>query len=87
MNEIKPVQEKNRYIWIDAARGIAIFGIFIVNIGTFSSPYFLYGDAYKIWTSKLDQFILNGIDIFFQASFYTLFSILFGFGLEMKSVV
>ncbi len=35
------------------------------------------------WDSPLDTFLLGGIDIFFQASFYTLFSILFGFGMQL----
>jgi uncharacterized protein len=82
-NNAAPLQESNRLEWIDAARGFAIFGIFIVNIGSFSAPYFMYGGAEEAWTSNIDQATQILIDIFFQASFYTLFSILFGFGLQM----
>ncbi|WP_163971999.1 DUF418 domain-containing protein [Oceanobacillus halotolerans] len=78
-----PTKEKQRYEWIDASRGFAVFGIFIVNIGAFSAPYFLYGGEYDAWTSPIDQVTLNVIDIFFQASFYTLFSILFGVGFQI----
>jgi len=78
-----PIDEKNRMVWIDAARGFAIFGIFIVNIGAFSAPFFMYGGENEYWQSPVDQMTLAVIDIFFQASFYTLFSILFGFGIQM----
>ncbi|WP_085992763.1 DUF418 domain-containing protein [Oceanobacillus senegalensis] len=82
-NDVSPIQEGKRLEWIDAARGFAIFGIFIVNIGAFGAPYFLYGGQMEIWMSDISQWTLEIIDIFFQASFYTLFSILFGFGIQM----
>lgn len=78
-----PISEKKRLIWIDAARGFAIFGIFIVNIGSFSAPFFMYGGQQEAWQAPIDQLTLAVIDIFFQASFYTLFSILFGFGFQI----
>ncbi|WP_318262421.1 DUF418 domain-containing protein [Oceanobacillus manasiensis] len=77
-----PVKEANRLQWIDAARGFAIFGIFVVNIGAFSAPNFLYGgDSGSL--SPFDQGFDMIVDIFFQASFYTLFSLLFGFGIQL----
>lgn len=81
----QPVSEKKRLYWIDAARGFAVFGIFIVNIGAFSAPYFRYGGEDIYWQSPVDQVTLAIIDIFFQASFYTLFSILFGFGIQLMN--
>lgn len=72
-----------RLVWIDAVRGFAVFGIFIVNIGAFSAPFFLRGGAESVWNSDLDQASSTFIDMFFQASFYPLFSILFGFGIQM----
>lgn len=83
MKHFSPTNESNRLVWIDAARGFAIFGIFIVNIGAFSAPYFMYGGAEVGWSSSVDRFTQGFIDIFFQASFYTLFSILFGFGIQL----
>ncbi|MFC3040649.1 DUF418 domain-containing protein [Virgibacillus xinjiangensis] len=81
----QPVKDANRLEWLDAARGFAIFGIFIVNIGTFSAPYFIYGGQWEAWPSSIDQWTLRMIDIFFQASFYTMFSILFGFGFQLMN--
>ncbi|RLL45043.1 DUF418 domain-containing protein [Oceanobacillus piezotolerans] len=85
MNTALPIRGKNRLEWIDAARGFAVFGIFIVNIGSFSAPYFLYGGGDRVWNEPVDSFIRIIIDIFFQASFYTLFSLLFGFGYQIMS--
>ncbi|MBM7554089.1 DUF418 domain-containing protein [Thalassobacillus pellis] len=78
-----PLTEADRLHWIDASRGFAIFGIFMVNVPAFHAPYFLYGGGRVYWPTELDIFIQNVIDIFFQASFYTLFSFLFGFGIQM----
>ncbi len=83
MRSVSPLQGSERLTWIDAARGFAILGIFVVNIGAFSAPYFMYGGEEDAWTSAIDQNTQVFIDIFFQASFYTLFSILFGFGFQV----
>lgn len=83
MQTAAPLKKSDRMMWIDASRGFAILGIFVVNIGAFSAPYFLYGGEMEAWNNRLDQAVQVIIDIFFQASFYTLFSILFGFGLQI----
>ncbi|MFP7494812.1 DUF418 domain-containing protein [Terribacillus saccharophilus] len=82
-NDLRHMPQTQRLHWIDAARGLAILGIFMVNAPTFGSPYFMPGYDSPVWTSQLDQFLMGMIDIFFQASFYTLFSILFGFGMQL----
>ncbi|WP_186579071.1 DUF418 domain-containing protein [Aquibacillus kalidii] len=79
----RPLSNKKRLDWIDAARGFAIFGIFMVNVPAFNAPFFLYGGEDSHWTSNVDQFVQDIIDIFFQASFYTMFSFLFGFGMQI----
>lgn len=82
-SQLKPTTEQNRINHIDMIRGFAILGIFMVNIGAFSAPYFLHGSGETAWDSPLEQFTLAFIDIFFQGSFYTLFSILFGFSWQL----
>ncbi|WP_339228809.1 hypothetical protein NSQ77_03330 [Oceanobacillus sp. FSL K6-2867] len=54
-----PTKEKNRLAAIDAARGFAIFGIFIVNIGAFSAPDFIYGGATAAWNSTADRYVFS----------------------------
>ncbi|WP_077623090.1 DUF418 domain-containing protein [Sediminibacillus massiliensis] len=78
-----PIGEGQRLQWIDAARGLAIFGIFMVNVPAYNAPFFQYGGEKAYWDNPADHFVQNMIDIFFQASFYTLFSFLFGFGMQI----
>ncbi|SEU03783.1 uncharacterized protein SAMN05421676_11564 [Salinibacillus kushneri] len=80
-----PTERSKRIPWIDAARGFALFGILMVNVPAFHAPFFLYGGEEQYWNTSMDHAIQTMIDIFFQASFYTLFSLLFGFGMQMMS--
>ena len=79
---IKPVQDHNRIVSLDMMRGFAILGIFLVNMLSFHSPL-LYIEPLEWWKEPLDQGVYMFIDIFIQASFYPLFSMLFGYGLVM----
>jgi uncharacterized protein len=79
MKELTPIQVNERIQAIDIIRGFAILGIFIVNMPAFNFPI-QYLPLEKWWTSPQDQITSMLIDIFAQASFYTLFSFLFGFG-------
>ncbi|MBO8156232.1 MAG: DUF418 domain-containing protein [Bacillaceae bacterium] len=83
MENQQPISEGERLPWIDAARGFALLGILMVNIPAFNAPYFLYGGEEVFWTGKANRAVQIIVDIFFQASFYTLFSLLFGFGMQM----
>ncbi|WP_010192119.1 DUF418 domain-containing protein [Bacillus sp. m3-13] len=74
-----PIQEKERIVALDIIRGIAILGIFLVNMPSFFAPM-LYVNVKTYWTDTRDILVMNGIDIIAQASFYTLFSFLFGYG-------
>ncbi|KOP81692.1 DUF418 domain-containing protein [Cytobacillus solani] len=81
MNQsLHSISEQERIISLDIMRGFAILGIFLVNMLTFHSPFPNF-DPYEWWSGTADQAIYTFIDIFVQASFYTLFSLLFGYGL------
>ncbi len=80
MEKISPISLNERITAIDIIRGFAIFGIFIVNMQDFSSPW-LYLDTGYYWKNVIDIGTQIFIDVFAQASFYTLFSFLFGFGM------
>lgn len=75
----QPIQERERIVVLDIIRGLAIFGILLVNMPTFFAP-FLYIEPRKYWSSTIDLWSYNFVDIVAQASFYTLFSFLFGYG-------
>ncbi|GGJ71852.1 uncharacterized protein GGR02_002368 [Anoxybacillus voinovskiensis] len=65
---------------IDSIRGIALFGIFLVNMLDFHSPA-MYMSLGNWWKDPLDRFVLAFIDVVAQASFYPLFAFLFGFSM------
>lgn len=64
---------KERIVTLDIIRGIAILGIFLVNIINFS------GNEFAVYEGS-DKFIRMIFDMFVQTKFYTIFSFLFGLG-------
>lgn len=76
---LTPVSGNERIHSIDAMRGFALLGIFLVNMVDFHSP-FIYVDQMEYWGSQMNQWSMHLIDFFAQASFYPLFSFLFGYG-------
>jgi uncharacterized protein len=81
-----PVGESQRIESLDIMRGIAIFGILLVNMKSFSGPdspiralsYEYFEQPYNSWTNVLLEF-------FVQGNFITMFSFLFGFGMILMS--
>ncbi|WP_110929051.1 DUF418 domain-containing protein [Bacillus massiliglaciei] len=73
------MEKSERIAVIDILRGLAILGIFMVNMPSFYTPI-NYMDGYDRWTSGSDRYLYIFTDIFAQASFYPLFAFLFGFG-------
>ena len=84
MTNISPTKNSEREIFLDALRGFAILGIFIANLGGFSQ---FNGDANI--TSPL---IVEGWDdimeflhgMFIEGKFYSIFSLLFGWGIALQ---
>ncbi len=64
---------------IDSLRGLAILGIFLVNMPDFHSP-FLHINPLEWWRDNPDRIFYILVDLFAQASFYPMFAFLFGFG-------
>ncbi|MDF2679656.1 MAG: hypothetical protein K0R47_846 [Brevibacillus sp.] len=76
-----PVSEEDRIHQLDAIRGFALFGIFLVNMPTFLQPaLFLPENGLPVEHSLLDEWIRLVFNMFVQTKFYTIFSILFGAG-------
>ncbi|MEH2920139.1 DUF418 domain-containing protein YeiB [Samsonia erythrinae] len=73
-----------RIVTLDFARGIAILGILLLNITAFGLPHAAYLNP--AWWGKptlADALTWAVIDLFAQAKFLTLFSVLFGAGLQL----
>ncbi|APB38436.1 DUF418 domain-containing protein [Weizmannia coagulans] len=82
MAEWAPIREKRRNPAIDILRGFSLFGILMVNMLSFLSPY-LYINPYD-WFKAEDRAIVTWIEVFFQSSFYPIFAFLFGYGLMVQ---
>ena len=86
VKSITPVSLDERYISLDLLRGIAVLGILIMNIQSFSMIYaaymnpMAYGDM-----SGINKWVWILSHIFADQKFITLFSILFGAGVFLFS--
>lgn len=79
-----PTQPHERNITLDVIRGLAILGIFSVNMSFFSSPVvYLKAAGIEWWTQPWDRTVSWLIEFFAQGKFYTMFSFLFGLGMVM----
>ncbi len=78
-----PVAPKARLERIDILRGIALFGILLVNMLNFSGPY-LETEIFSYWQSLPDKVVEFLIIIFAEGAFYSIFSFLFGLGFALQ---
>ena len=69
---------------IDAVRGIALFGILLVNIFVFHAPYAHYSTFYGAFTGW-QELALGGMLSLAAGKFLFLFSFLFGYGIQLQS--
>lgn len=79
-----PVAESNRVRMLDVARGLALLGIFLVNIHFMTLPL-AQGSAANPASSEswLSVAFFYGTKVFAESKTYPLFSLLFGLGLAM----
>ena len=85
METLAPVQTNEREKFMDVLRGFAVLGIFIANLGSGFSwyseqahatgPFLLEG-----WDHKM-QFLHH---MFIEGKFYSIFSLLFGWGIALQ---
>lgn len=84
MQALTPVQTNEREIFMDVLRGFAILGIFIANLHSFSwyseqahatGPLLIEG-----WDHKM-SFLHH---LFIEGKFYSIFSLLFGWGIALQ---
>ena len=79
---VAPVSARTRIRSIDTLRGVALFGILLLNIIAFAFPLAAYSDPQVDGSTEginLATFMV--IDIFFEGSMRVIFSMLFGAGL------
>jgi len=85
MQNLAPVNTHEREIFMDVLRGFAILGIFIANLGTGFSGYsenaHLTG---PMLLPDLDHKMLFLHHMLIEGKFYTIFSLLFGWGIALQ---
>jgi uncharacterized protein len=79
-----PTSVSARIQSIDILRGFALFGILLVNMMSFAYPGFLYPALQSPNLSGADRAVEWTVRVFTQASFYTIFSFLFGLGFALQ---
>lgn len=77
-----PTPPETRLITVDILRGIALLGIFTVNMLFFSGSYGYFGLTAA--QNELEGGLEGFVRIFAQGAFYSLFSFLFGLGLALQ---
>lgn len=77
-----PTAPDTRLVTLDILRGIALLGIFSVNMLFFSGPYGYYGTAAA--QNEMERWLEAFVRVFAQGAFYSLFSFLFGLGLALQ---
>jgi len=82
MTPVEPTRETERTEVVDTLRGIALFGIGVINLTAFALPGELpghYADG-----TVLDRLIAGAILFLVESKFFTLFSFLFGLGFAFQ---
>lgn len=78
--KVSPVSEGKRIALLDILRGLAIFGILMVNMQLFYQPATIMVAGFSGtsgWEGMLSEAFIK---FFFEGKFYVLFSMLFGYG-------
>jgi uncharacterized protein len=85
MQSLAPVQTNEREIFMDVLRGFAILGIFIANLGSGFSWYNENAHATgPLLVPGLDHKMNFLHHMFIEGKFYSIFSLLFGWGIALQ---
>ncbi|MEQ8552647.1 MAG: DUF418 domain-containing protein [Cyclobacteriaceae bacterium] len=79
MSKTGPVSQSERLGSLDFLRGIAVLGILMINIGSYSYPNPFHAYAFG-FEDALDRDARFWIYLFFQGKFFSIFALLFGVG-------
>ncbi len=81
--KIKPTRPASRIHQIDILRGVALFGILIVNVFGYHASFYHFGEFYQGLEDPLQRTIFTWMVNLGSDKFIFMFSMLFGFGLWM----
>lgn len=78
--ELAPITVRERIQALDVIRGVALIGIFLMNVEWFTRPITDLGTGVDLSQTGLSYFASWFIYTFVQGKFWTMFSLLFGMG-------
>lgn len=85
MQTLTPVRTEERIVFMDVLRGFAILGIFIANLGTgFSGYNEAAHQTGPMLLPQLDHKMQFLHHMFIEGKFYSIFSLLFGWGIALQ---
>jgi len=73
---VGPADPDSRLVEVDMVRGFALFGVLLVNM-------YGFGADSIAWSSLPDRLAYTAMHVLFESKFWTLFSLLFGFGFAL----
>ena len=87
MTEARPVQQNERTVIVDIVRGFALVGVLIANTNSYNYQN-LPSDVFNSISSPFDKALNNFNTVFIESKFFTIFSVLigYGFGLILSSL-
>ena len=80
MSDARPTELRERIFTLDAIRGFALLGIFIMNMPSFSTSRFQGADGAHQWPEWWDRTAEVLRDVLFSGKFNSMFSMLFAIG-------
>jgi uncharacterized protein len=81
---LSPLEAGERLEAVDALRGVALFGVLLTNMPLYSGPMsglLAPGERWTAWYDRAVEFLVRSAA---EGKFYTLFSLLFGFGFSIQ---
>lgn len=78
----QPTAPSERILLLDILRGLAVFGILVVNMGAFKASAMPFVPARA--QSELDRWVDALINFAFEGKFYPIFAFLFGMGFTLQ---
>jgi len=83
-SQAAPVPTKERIVTLDAIRGFALLGIFIMNMPYFGASFFEGADGSHAWPAWWDRTAEVARDALFSGKFNSMFSMLFAIGFILQ---
>src|SRR3546814_13876673 len=80
-----PIDAPRRILALDAIRGFALLGIFLMNVEWFTRPMQELGSGIAPGATGLDHAVAWLVYVVVQGKFWVLFSLLFGMGFAVMS--